>query len=162
MFEVLFLYIMIKYSSSSDDELTAASKLYLISSSGRRYSAHPINIRLATDNIIRKRSWCWADQSQNSTQEAQRSRIKSWGAEWRVMSELPAWTATIKYMGLFYICQLLEWRGRSDERWVRSDPLGMFVPLDGHWIFGHSRMEGNRRMCWHSQVDEHPLMDTIG
>jgi hypothetical protein len=36
---------MIKYSSSSDDELTVASKLYLISSSGRRYSAHPINAK---------------------------------------------------------------------------------------------------------------------
>jgi hypothetical protein len=36
---------MIKYSSSSDDELTVASKLNLISSSGRRYSAHPINER---------------------------------------------------------------------------------------------------------------------
>jgi hypothetical protein len=35
MFEVYFVYIMIKYSSSSD-ELTVASKLYLISSSGRR------------------------------------------------------------------------------------------------------------------------------
>jgi hypothetical protein len=36
---------MIKYSSSSDDELMVASKLYLISSSGRRYSANPINER---------------------------------------------------------------------------------------------------------------------
>jgi hypothetical protein len=36
---------MIKYISSSDDELTVASKLYLISSSGRKYSAHPINER---------------------------------------------------------------------------------------------------------------------
>jgi hypothetical protein len=38
---------MIKYSSGNDDELTVASKLYLrvISSSGRRYSAHPINER---------------------------------------------------------------------------------------------------------------------
>jgi hypothetical protein len=36
---------MIKYSSSSDDELTVASKLYLISSSGRRYGGHPINER---------------------------------------------------------------------------------------------------------------------
>jgi hypothetical protein len=39
------VYIMIKYSSSSDDELKVASKLYLTSSSGRRYSAHPINER---------------------------------------------------------------------------------------------------------------------
>jgi hypothetical protein len=39
------VYIMIKHSSSSDDELTVASKLYLISSSGRRYSAQPINER---------------------------------------------------------------------------------------------------------------------
>jgi hypothetical protein len=40
-----FVYIIIKYSTSSDDECTAARKLYLISSSGRRYSAHPFNER---------------------------------------------------------------------------------------------------------------------
>jgi hypothetical protein len=42
----IFGFIRIKYSSSSDDELSVASKLYLISSSGRRYSAHPINERI--------------------------------------------------------------------------------------------------------------------
>jgi hypothetical protein len=47
MFEVLCVHND-KYSSSSDDELTVASKLYLISSSGRRYSAHPINERRQT------------------------------------------------------------------------------------------------------------------
>jgi hypothetical protein len=82
---------------------------------------------------MRKRSWPWADQSQNSTQEAQRSRVKPiWffreerSEEWWVKcrQERPH----LNIWGCFVSVRFL-----SDERWVRSDPLGMFVPLAFSW-----------------------------